>query len=85
MAGSERPCIAIFLPAFLLVIGPLPFWDELRRNRRCVGSMPPWSGSCLRHSTTRYGLPASFHRDNFTDKFNLVTDMTKNSIKVLSI
>jgi chromate transporter len=32
--------VAMFLPAFLLVIGPLPFWDDLRRR--------PWAQSALR-------------------------------------
>jgi chromate transporter len=30
----------MFLPSFLLIIGPLPFWDELRRQ--------PWAQSTLR-------------------------------------
>ena len=29
----------MFLPAFLLVIGPLPFWDELRRRSWAQGAM----------------------------------------------
>ena len=31
--------IAIFLPAFLLVIGTLPFWDILRSNPKMRGSL----------------------------------------------
>jgi chromate transporter len=31
-AGAILCLVAMFLPAFLLVIGPLPFWDELRRR-----------------------------------------------------
>ena len=30
--GAILCLVAIFLPAFLLVIGPLPFWDALRRR-----------------------------------------------------
>jgi chromate transporter len=30
LTGATLCLIAMFLPAFLLVIGPLPFWDELR-------------------------------------------------------
>jgi chromate transporter len=30
--GATLCLIAMFLPAFLLVIGPLPFWDDLRRR-----------------------------------------------------
>jgi chromate transporter len=38
--GAIICLVAMFLPAFLLVIGPLPFWDELRRR--------PWAQSALR-------------------------------------
>jgi chromate transporter len=38
--GAGLCLVAMFLPAFLLVIGPLPFWDELRRK--------PWAQSALR-------------------------------------
>ena len=31
-AGAILCLVAMFVPAFLLVIGPLPFWDELRRR-----------------------------------------------------
>ena len=31
-AGAVLCLVAMFLPAFLLVIGPLPFWDALRRR-----------------------------------------------------
>src|SRR5215468_2107082 len=39
-AGAILCLTAMFLPAFLLVIGPLPFWDELRAR--------PWAQSALR-------------------------------------
>ncbi|OAK67235.1 chromate transporter [Lederbergia galactosidilytica] len=32
--GGLLATIAIFLPAFLLIIGTLPFWDQLRNNRK---------------------------------------------------
>jgi chromate transporter len=32
--GGTLCLLAIFLPSFLLVVGVLPFWDSLRRNRR---------------------------------------------------
>ncbi len=32
VAGAALCLVAMFLPAFLLVIGPLPFWDDLRRR-----------------------------------------------------
>ena len=38
--GATLCLIAVFLPSFLLVIGALPFWDELRRR--------PWAQSALR-------------------------------------
>jgi chromate transporter len=38
--GAVLCLVAIFLPAFLLVIGPLPFWDALRRQ--------PWARAALR-------------------------------------
>jgi chromate transporter len=38
--GATLCLIAMFLPAFLLTIGPLPFWDDLRRR--------PWAQSALR-------------------------------------
>jgi chromate transporter len=31
VAGAALALAAIFLPAFLLVLGALPFWDDLRR------------------------------------------------------
>jgi chromate transporter len=31
--GAALCLVAVFLPSFLLVIGALPFWDELRRRR----------------------------------------------------
>ena len=40
LLGAVLCLAAMFLPAFLLVIGPLPFWDELRAY--------PWAQSALR-------------------------------------
>ena len=37
--GAILCLIAMFLPAFLLVIGPLPFWDELRRRATAQGGL----------------------------------------------
>jgi chromate transporter len=39
-AGAILCLVAMFLPSFLLVIGPLPFWDALRSR--------PWAQSALR-------------------------------------
>ena len=38
--GALLCLVAMFLPSFLLVIGPLPFWDDLRRQ--------DWARSVLR-------------------------------------
>jgi chromate transporter len=40
LVGAALCLVAIFLPSFLLVIGPLPFWDELRARS--------WTQSALR-------------------------------------
>jgi len=37
-AGGLLATIAIFLPAFLLVFGALPFWNQLRRNNKVKGA-----------------------------------------------
>ena len=37
--GGFLATIAIFLPAFLLILGTLPFWDSLRRNPKIKGAL----------------------------------------------
>ncbi len=37
--GAILCLIAMFVPAFLLVIGPLPFWDDLRRRSWAQGAL----------------------------------------------
>ncbi|WP_110113190.1 chromate transporter [Bacillus sp. CGMCC 1.16541] len=37
--GGLLATVAIFLPAFLLILGTLPFWDTLRRNRKVQGAL----------------------------------------------
>jgi chromate transporter len=39
IGGAVLCTLAIFLPAFLLVIGALPFWDRLRSNVRAQSAM----------------------------------------------
>jgi chromate transporter len=39
-AGALLCLSAMFLPSFLLIIGPLPFWDDLRRQT--------WARSAMR-------------------------------------
>ncbi|USG68427.1 chromate transporter [Brevibacillus ruminantium] len=38
-SGALVATVAIFLPAFLLVMGALPFWDSLRQNPRIQGAL----------------------------------------------
>lgn len=38
-SGGLIATIAIFLPAFLLILGTLPFWDNLRRNPKIKGAL----------------------------------------------
>jgi chromate transporter len=37
--GGLLATVAIFLPAFLLVLGAIPFWDALRRNPKVKGAL----------------------------------------------
>lgn len=37
--GAAIATLGIFLPAFLLVIGALPFWDSLRRKQKIQGAL----------------------------------------------
>ncbi|NMH70993.1 chromate efflux transporter [Bacillus sp. RO3] len=37
--GGLLATFAIFLPAFLLIVGTLPFWDTLRRNPKIKGAL----------------------------------------------
>ena len=37
--GGLVATIAVFLPAFLLILGALPFWDHLRNNRKIKGAI----------------------------------------------
>jgi chromate transporter len=37
--GALLSVVAIFLPAFLLIIGALPFWNDLRRNTKIKGAL----------------------------------------------
>lgn len=37
--GGLIAAFAIFLPAFLLILGTLPFWDNLRRNPKVKGAL----------------------------------------------
>lgn len=37
--GGMLATVAIFLPAFLLITGALPFWDSLRQNQKIKGAL----------------------------------------------
>ncbi len=37
--GGLLATVAVFLPAFLLILGTLPFWDTLRRNPKIKGAL----------------------------------------------
>jgi chromate transporter len=37
--GGFLATVAIFLPAFLLILGTLPFWNSLRRNPKIKGAL----------------------------------------------
>ncbi|WP_211279027.1 chromate transporter [Sutcliffiella halmapala] len=37
--GGILATVAIFLPAFLLILGALPFWNHLRRNPKVKGAL----------------------------------------------
>ncbi|SEN20641.1 chromate transporter [Mesobacillus persicus] len=37
--GGLLATVAIFLPAFLLILGTLPFWDDLRQNPKIKGAL----------------------------------------------
>ncbi|UCZ54259.1 chromate transporter [Bacillus shivajii] len=37
--GALVATVAIFLPAFLLIIGTLPFWNQLRQNKHVRGAL----------------------------------------------
>ncbi|MQR97582.1 chromate transporter [Fictibacillus phosphorivorans] len=37
--GGLLATVAIFLPAFLLILGALPFWNMLRQNRKIKGAL----------------------------------------------
>nr|WP_263327422.1 chromate transporter [Neobacillus sp. Marseille-Q6967] len=37
--GGLLATLAIFLPAFLLIFGTIPFWDSLRRNPKIKGAL----------------------------------------------
>lgn len=39
ISGAVVATLAIFLPAFLLIVGALPFWNSVRKNPRVQGAL----------------------------------------------
>lgn len=39
LQGGLLATVAVFLPAFLLIFGTLPFWDTLRKNNKIKGAL----------------------------------------------
>ena len=62
-AGAALCLFAMFLPAFLLVIGPMPFWDALRQKSSAQAALRGVNaavvGFCSPRFTVRSGRPAS--------------------------
>ncbi|MED1470769.1 chromate efflux transporter [Bacillus salipaludis] len=65
---------AIFLPAFLLVIGTLPFWDILRRNPKLKGAMLAVNGAVVGI------LIAAFYTPIWTSAIQSAKDFALGSI-----
>ena len=58
--GAIICLLAIFLPSFLLIIGGMPFWEDLRRRITArAASMPPWSDCCWQRCIARSGPQVS--------------------------
>ncbi|MDQ6597523.1 chromate efflux transporter [Bacillus salipaludis] len=65
---------AIFLPAFLLVMGTLPFWDILRRNPKLKGAMLAVNGAVVGI------LIAAFYTPIWTSAIQSAKDFALGSI-----
>ncbi|WP_293777624.1 chromate efflux transporter [uncultured Oxalicibacterium sp.] len=39
MTGAGMCLFAVFVPSFLLILGTLPFWEEIRRNRKAQSAL----------------------------------------------
>lgn len=66
--GGLLATFAIFLPAFLLILGALPFWNALRRN-------PKVGGALIGVNAAVVGiLIAAFYQPIFTSTVNGVVD-----------
>ncbi|MFD0824860.1 chromate efflux transporter [Neobacillus sp. M.A.Huq-85] len=72
--GALIATVAIFLPAFLLVMGTLPFWDLLRRNPKLKGAMLAVNGAVVGI------LIAAFYTPIWTSAIQSAKDFALGSI-----
>ncbi|MBI0577208.1 chromate efflux transporter [Neobacillus cucumis] len=72
--GALLATVAIFLPAFLLVMGTLPFWDLLRRNPKLKGAMLAVNGAVVGI------LIAAFYTPIWTSAIQSAKDFALGSI-----
>ncbi|TCI22516.1 chromate efflux transporter [Exiguobacterium sp. SL-9] len=66
--GGLLATFAIFLPAFLLILGALPFWDALRRNPKVAGALIGVNAAVVGI------LIAAFYQPIFTSTVNGAVD-----------
>ena len=66
--GGLLATFAIFLPAFLLILGALPFWNALRRNPKVAGALIGVNAAVVGI------LIAAFYQPIFTSTVNGVVD-----------
>lgn len=66
--GGLLATVAIFLPAFLLILGALPFWDALRHNPKVAGALIGVNAAVVGI------LVAAFYQPIFTSTINGAVD-----------
>ncbi|WP_078147443.1 chromate efflux transporter [Exiguobacterium sp. HVEsp1] len=66
--GGILATVAIFLPAFLLILGALPFWDALRHNPKVAGALIGVNAAVVGI------LIAAFYSPIFTSTVNVAVD-----------
>lgn len=68
--GGILATVAIFLPAFLLIFGTLPFWDQLRSNKKVKGALMGVNAAVVGI------LIAAFYHPIWTSTIHTVVDFT---------